>query len=245
MKLAGIDLAWRSNKNPTALAVGSLTGTELVLTGVAKDLFGVAPIIDYLSNLHDLAGIAIDGPLMIENSSGQRKCETLIGKEYGSRYASCHTSNLSLFPSADSVQLSRILSSMGFQHLGATTGKWQIECYPHPALIEIFTLKERHQYKKGPISTKRRGQCELADFLLRLVESDVLRLTVPDGLSQTLSHRHIESLSGTALKQNEDILDAIVCLYVGGLYAIGIKDHVFGDAVDGYIYVPQVPCILG
>lgn len=245
MQLAGIDLAWRSIKNPTALAVGSLTGGELVLTGVAKDLFGVSSIVGYLSNLNDLAGIAIDGPLVIENSSGQRKCETLIGKKYGSRYASCHTSNLSLFPSADSVQLSRILSSIGFQHLGATTGKWQIECYPHPALIEIFDLKERHQYKKGPISTKRRGQCELADFLLRLAGSHILRLTVPDSFSQTLSHCHIESLSGTALKQNEDILDAIVCLYVGGLYAIGIKAQVFGDAVNGYIYVPRVPCIVG
>jgi predicted RNase H-like nuclease len=55
MKLAGIDLAWRSDKNPTALAIGALNGHELVLMDVAKDLF------------------AIDGPLLIENSSGQRK----------------------------------------------------------------------------------------------------------------------------------------------------------------------------
>ena len=240
MQLAGIDLAWRSSKNPTALAIGSLENSELMLTEIVKDLFGIDPIVAYLSNLPDLFGIAVDGPLVIENSSGQRKCETLIGREYSSRKASCHSSNLTLFPKADSVQLSQILTSMGFQHLGATTGRWQIECYPHPALIEIFNLKERHPYKKSPVSTKRRGQCELAAFLLSLAKSPILSLSVPDVLLQPLTHHHIESLSGATLKQNEDILDAMVCLYIAGLYAIGISDQVFGDTVDGYIYVPRV-----
>ncbi len=243
MQLAGIDLAWRSNKNPTVLAIGSLKGSELELTAIAKDLLGIEPIVTYLNNLPDLSGIAIDGPLIIRNFSGQRKCETLIGKEYGSRHASCHTSNLTLFPKADSVQLSRTLVSKGFQHLGAATGRWQLECYPHPALIELFKLKVRHPYKKGSVSAKRRGQCDLAEFLLKLAESPVLRLTVPEVLSQPLSTHHIGNLRGSALKQNEDILDAMVCLYVAGLYAIGISDQVFGDAVDGYIYVPRVQCI--
>lgn len=240
MQLAGIDLAWQSNKNPTALAIGSLKDRELKLTAIAKDLFGIDPIVTYLNNLPDLSGIAIDGPLIIRNSSGQRKCETLIGQEYGSRHASCHTSNLTLFPKADSVQLSRTLALQGFQHLGSASGRWQLECYPHPALIELFNLKVRHQYKKGPVNAKRRGQCELAMFLLSLAESPVLRLSVPEMLSQPLRDSHIDGLSGAALKQNEDILDAMLCLYVAGMYAIGTNEKVFGDAVDGYIYVPRV-----
>jgi len=243
MQLAGIDLAWRSNKNPSALAIGSLKGCELGLTAIATDLFGIDPIVTYLNSLPDLFGIAVDGPLLITNATGQRQCETLIGQEYSSRQASCHTSNLTLFPEPDSVQLSQLLTSMGFQHLGTTTGRWQIECYPHPALIEIFNLKERHLYKKSPVSAKRRGQCELAEFILSLADSPVLRLTVPDVLSQSLRHSHIENLRGASLKQNEDILDAMVCLYIAGLYAIGTSDKVFGDAVDGYIYVPRVKCI--
>ena len=243
MQLAGIDLAWRSNKNPTALAIGSLKDRELGLTAIAKDLYGIDPIVTYLNNLPELSGIAVDGPLLITNATGQRQCETLIGQEYSSRQASCHTSNTTLFPKADSVELSRILASKGFQHLGVTSGRWQIECYPHPALIELFSLKVRHQYKKGSVSAKRRGQCELAEFILSLAESPVLRLYVPAAHSQLLSHRHIENLRGAALKQNEDILDAMVCLYVAGLYAIGTSDKVFGDAVDGYIYVPRLKCI--
>lgn len=243
MQLAGIDLAWHSSKNQTALAIGSLRDGVLTLGCIAGDLFGVDAIATYLSELHDLSGIAIDAPLIIRNTTGQRGCETLIGKEYGSRHAACHTSNLTLFPNADGVLLSQLLVSRGFQHLGEIAGKWQIECYPHPALIEIFNLTVRHPYKKGRVSDKRRGQCELAELLLSLSQSSVLRLTIPDDLSQPLQHSHIASLGGVALKQNEDMLDAIVCLYVAGLYAIGIKDQVFGDAKDGYVYVPRVRCI--
>ncbi len=99
------------------------------------------------------------------------------------------------------------------------------------------------EYKKGSVSAKRRGQCKLAEFLLSLAESPVSGLSIPDVLSQPLGHSHIESLSGAALKQNEDILDAMVCLYIAGLYAIGTSDQVFGDASDGYIYVPRLKCI--
>lgn len=244
MQLAGIDLAWHSSKNPTALAVGKLRDRVLTLENIASDLFGVDAIATYLSELPDLSGIAIDAPLIIRNTTGQRTCETLIGKEYGSRHAACHTSNLTLMEKKkDGMQLSQVLLSRGFQHLGGIAGKWQIECYPHPALIEIFNLAVRLPYKKGRVSDKNRGQCELAELLFRLSQSSVLRLTIPDDLSQPLRHNHIESLGGVALKRNEDMLDAIVCLYVAGLYAIGIKDQVYGDSKDGYVYVPRVRCI--
>lgn len=243
MQLAGIDLAWHSSKNPTALAVGSVSGSELALTNNASDLFGVDAIAAYLSGLPNLSGIAIDAPLIIRNTSGQRFCETLLGKQYGSRHAACHTSNLTLFPSADGVRLSRLLASKGYQHLGAADAKWQIECYPHPALIELFNLEKRHPYKKGRVKEKKRGQCELAEMLLSLSKSSVLRLTIPDDLLQPLRQSHIENLGGVALKRNEDMLDAIVCLYVAGLYAMGVRDQVFGDAIDGYVYVPRARCI--
>lgn len=244
MQLAGIDLAWHSSKNKTALAIGKLRDGVLTLGSIAGGLFGVDAIATCLSELPDLSGIAIDAPLIIRNTTGQRACETLIGKEYGSRHAACHTSNLTLLEKKkDGMQLSQVLLSRGFQHLGEIAGKWQIECYPHPALIEIFNLMVRHPYKKGRVSDKRRGQCELAEMLLSLSQSSVLRLTIPEDLSQPLQHSHIASLGSVALKQNEDMLDAIVCLYVAGLYAIGIKDQVFGDAKDGYVYVPRVRCI--
>lgn len=243
MLIAGIDLAWKSQANPTALALGELDRKTLTLRALLGDLYGVDAIVDGLARFPSIQGIAIDGPLIIGNRRGQRECETRVGMVYGSRGASCHTSNLSLFPSADSVRLANVLQLQGFAHLGLDGGKWQIECYPHPALIEVFGLAQRHAYKKGPVDARRRGQCELAVLLQGLADSKILQLIVPSELMVCMTPHYIEGLAGSALKRNEDTLDAIVCVYVGALYALGVNDTVFGDAVTGYIYVPKILCV--
>ena len=242
MILAGIDLAWQSEKNGTGVAFGTLDRGCLSVNHAESGLNSLAAISAQLARYPDLHGVAIDGPLIINNVSGQRQCETLVGREYGARKASCHTSNLERYPDSASVSLSRALNEQGFVHLG-TTSKWQIECYPHPALIEIFGLAERLPYKKGRIQAKRDGQEELGRLLRKLSDSPFLALQIPDHLNQKLESSHIQELSGVKLKHNEDLLDAVVCLYIAGLYAIGCRDKVFGDSDNGYIYVPQCRCL--
>ena len=146
-------------------------------------------------------------------------------------------------PNADSVALAAWLANAGHQHLGPTSGKWQLECYPHPAIIEIFGLPQRHLYKKGKVATRRNGQVKFANMLLALSRSRVLKLTVDPIWSHYFEENRIRSLRGGALKHNEDILDSVLCLYIAGLYHLGISDRVFGDIDAGYIYVPQQICI--
>jgi len=57
-----------------------------------------------------------------------------------------------------------------------------------------------------------------------------------------LDTQRIQSLRGAALKHNEDVLDAIVCLYIAALYQAGNSERVFGCTEQGYIYVPQGAC---
>ena len=224
------------------MALASLAGNELVLTDLVHDLFTVDSILDALDCANPI-GIAIDAPLVIPNDSGQRLCEKLIGREYSARKVSCHTSNQSLYPNADSVSLSRALESRGYGHLAGSDRQWQLECYPHPALIEIFGLPERHKYKKGRVGEKKTGQVALASRLLSLETSTVLTLKVPKRLRKCFEAEHIHGLVGSALKRNEDALDAVVCVYIAGLYASGLTDQVFGTQADGYIYVPRRRCM--
>ncbi|CAN0600240.1 unnamed protein product, partial [Ectocarpus sp. 12 AP-2014] len=176
---------------------------------------------------------------IINNQSGQRRCERDLGREYSSRHASCHTSNMKLYPQADSVHLSHSLFQAGFSHLGDTAKNWQIECYPHPAIIEIFSLPERLKYKKGRVAEKREGQKILANLIQSLETSQVLSLHLPGNLEQFVDNQHIDGLRGKALKHNEDILDAILCLYVAALYQLSHENFVFGNTSEGYIYVPR------
>ena len=41
MKLAGVDLAWQSEKNPTAIAYGHLKGRELSITSLEPAVYGI------------------------------------------------------------------------------------------------------------------------------------------------------------------------------------------------------------
>lgn len=218
--LAGIDLAWLSRRNPTAIAWGSRTPAHPGRGGTVRNRGS------QLDSGPPLSGVAVDAPLIIENQSGSRLCEKEIGRVYGARKASCHPSNLERYPDADSVELALWLERAGHQHLGRASGKWQLECYPHPAIIEIFGLPERHLYKKGKVETRKNGQVRFAQLILGLAQSPVLKLLVSPQWGHYFSEQHIRSLRGQALKHNEDILDSVLCLYIAGLYHLGITEKV-------------------
>ncbi|HCA12333.1 MAG TPA: hypothetical protein DEO66_11460 [Marinobacter adhaerens] len=94
--LAGVDLAWQSKRNPTAIAVGTLKANDLILKEIHQCLLTIESVVECLEDLDGLRGVAIDAPLIIKNEQGQRVCERDLGREYSSRHASCHTSNLKL-----------------------------------------------------------------------------------------------------------------------------------------------------
>lgn len=241
MILAGIDLAWNGEKNPSALAVGKLQGKTLSLTGLHPAVTGMASVMEMVTGAGGLAGIAVDASLIITNSTGQRPCEKALARMYSAKGAACHATNLSLYPDPFSVRLSHALEDRGFGHLGEK--KWQIECYPHPSIIEIFGLQKRLKYKKGPVPEKKEGQIRLASYLRQLSTSSTLRLHIPEPMAQPLAPSYIQTLKGQALKTNEDTLDAMVCLYVAALYAKGAPHTLFGDTATGYVWVPKGSCL--
>jgi predicted RNase H-like nuclease len=244
LKILGIDLAWQSNKNTTAMAVGKHQDGELIITNVYPSVASLEDLLNSIEVHGDASGISIDAPLIIKNRTGQRVCEKELSKQYGSRKASCHTSNMNLYPDAPSSALSKYLEDKGYRHLGANgVERWQIECYPHPAIIEIFGLPERLLYKKGKMIEKRSGQCALANYLKELIASNIIRLAISDSVSKYLDTDRINELSGAKLKQNEDVLDSIICAYIGAMYSSDSPSITFGETSDGYIYVPTQKCI--
>lgn len=244
MKIIGIDLAWQSEKNTTALAVGTLTDRSFHINNIYESLASLKAIKDTIKNEEKVQGLSIDAPLIINNATRQRPCERELSQEYGSRYASCHASNTTLYPNAASTILSNYLLEANFNHLGNPKDEyWQIECYPHPALIEIFNLPERLPYKKGKVAERKQGQINLANHLKSLKNSNTLKLTIDDTSARGLDENHIRSIAGVSLKRNEDALDSIICAYIGALYAVMVSHKTFGNIDGGYIYVPKQKCI--
>lgn len=234
-------MAWEADKNASAIAVATLENHALTLEALVPAVTGVAALAGAVESFDRVCGVAIDASLIINNQSGARACERALSRDYITRKASCHPTNRQLYPDAASVRLSEYLQQQGFQHVKGD--RWQLECYPHPALIECFGLPERLLYKKGCVADKKQGQIMLARLLKSLAGSPVLSLYMPGSLSECLDERFILSLKGAQIKQNEDQLDAIVCVYIAGLYQQQVTGQLYGDISDGYIWVPKVKCI--
>lgn len=241
----GIDLAWRSEKNPSGGAVLRGDRQSARLTDLTASLPSCQAVLSYIEN-HATGStcVAIDAPLIMPNKTGQRPCESLISEQYGARHASCHSSNRSLYPEAASVHLASQLISRGFRHapeLKHLENQWvMLEVYPHPALIEFFRLPSIIKYKKGNIAQKRSGQRELQERL-RELSFFAPPLEFTPRLSGFLA-TDTNSLRGAKLKAHEDELDAIVCAYIAYYYWFwGPRGScVFGDVDSGYIILPIV-----
>lgn len=244
-QLAGLDIAWRLG-NPSALAVGQLSANVLQIDEVVQQAFSVTAMADFL-HARGIHGVAIDGPTIITNVSGMRDCERAIASTYGGRGVACYPANLALWADCQSLQLSRLLQLQGFAHGIAQSDRclkrpWQIECYPHAALLELFQLPYRLAYKKGSVAERIRGQQRLAEWLLGLSRQrdcgQVIPIYTPAICQQTLDLQVIGSLRGLALKANEDCLDALVCVIIAA-YHQRQQSQVFGDSDHGFIVVPK------
>jgi predicted RNase H-like nuclease len=235
MRIAGFDMAWRPEKNNSALAIGELVGTEL---NVLSCRIATQSVEEWVADIVSAAieGIAIDAPLIIRNQDGQRECEAELNTVFRAAKAGCHPSNLNLYPNAASVRAAEMLRLHGFQHLGKK--HFMLECYPHPSMVEIFGWRERLLYKRGSVSDRKQGQLQLAQAILSLQAADV-SLVLEDPILGCLQADYICNLRGVAVKANEDLLDALVCLYIAALYKMGQAAYVFGDVESGYVWVPK------
>lgn len=240
--ILGIDLAWKPDVNGSGLAFGTVNDRELRLNQVLTGVVGLDSVVSMVESSTKLSGIAIDAPLIIRNKIGSRPCENELNRVYRSRSAGCYPTNLTLLPNAASVRLADGFAENGFRHLGSpAANKWQIECYPHPAIIEIFGLDERLVYKKKRnrnIEVQRDGQIRLVRLIRTLEESKVLSVNIDQAFGGYFDEQRIAKLGLRELKENEDGLDAVICLYVAGLYAVGAPIRCFGDRDAGYIVVP-------
>ena len=75
----------------------------------------------------------------------------------GSRHASCHTSNLTLYPGAASVKLANLIRGCGFEHPqtgAAPSSRIVAEVYPHAGMVALFDLPKVIKYKKGRLADR-------------------------------------------------------------------------------------------
>ncbi|MFH7025433.1 MAG: DUF429 domain-containing protein [Heteroscytonema crispum UTEX LB 1556] len=243
MKFLGIDLGWKSQ--PSGLCYLEWQDEKLQLLDLDRkdSIADILTWVDTCVQPDESALIAVDAPTLIPNATGSRLPDKLTHKHFGKYHAGCYPANLNL-PFADrTVNFGLELESRGYIHAPTIEpqkpGRYQIEVFPHPAIVHLFNLQRILKYKKGRLSDRRLELLILYNYIL-----DILPTLEPPLRSQRLCGSFPLKIptTGAALKAVEDKLDSLICAYVAAhwWYWGDKRNIVLGDRTTGYIVTPSL-----
>ncbi len=224
MRFVGIDLAW-SPHNRSGAAVLSAEGRLLGLCTLGADDEVLRFVDLWLPAVPQNAPglVAIDAPLAVPNSAGARPCDREVAATFRRFHAGPYPANrhnLGRYGGLRGEEIRTRLQAAGFHfnhRIAARQPTRQvIEVFPHPAIVSLFHLPRVLEYKSRPGRALAYRVSELArlrDNLSALADADP-----PLHLPPEVSAMDLKRLSGRALKEAEDRLDAVVCAYIA-LYA--------------------------
>lgn len=235
MIFLGIDLGWQTG--PSGVCCLNLDDMGLSLIALDR-LVTHAEVLTWVSQqaLTGPAMVSVDAPTVIPNATGMRVPDRLAHRYFGKYHAGCYPANQASAFAPQLIAFGQALEAYGFAHAPTLTpqqpGRYQIEFFPHPAMVHLFGLSRILKYKKGRVAQRRQELERLRSLILKH-----LPLHIPSLASPTLPS--IPS-GGAQLKAVEDQLDSIICAYGAAhwWYWGHQRNQVLGSLEEGYIIVP-------
>jgi predicted RNase H-like nuclease len=240
----GIDAAWTATEpSGIALAASLADRWRCVAIAPSYDAFltlasgapvdwgqrrfqgSIPRIPDLLDAARTLAGapvdvVAIDMPIARVPITGRRAADRAVSERFGARGCSAHSPSAQR-PGPIGAVLSESFAAAGFPIATRGTPRSAahhlIEVYPHPALLELLRLPYRVPYKvaKARRYWRRASSADRICMLLdefRAIHGGLERVFGPMALPLPAAH---DVSSPHRLKRYEDVLDALVCAWVG------------------------------
>lgn len=254
----GIDAAW-TVKNPsgTALLRGQGKDWRLVVACSSYHAFLNAEsgiVIDHCGGEADCESllkqcaklgdglptevIAVDMPLSREPIVDRREADDQVSHIYGGKGCSVHSPNR-IRPGKVSDDMTKRFKQVGVPLVVSNPAVTPaiIEVYPHVALLKLMGLEKRHPYKVS--KSKRYWPDESAESRFDLLLTNILKAWTALGQEIQLSPLQIPTNEKVLshLKAYEDLLDAVVCAWMGVKYLSG-EAKPLGDNKTAAIWVP-------
>lgn len=222
MKFLGVDLGWVSGASGLCclelhdpnLQVDQADRTAPVLQLLDLDCRSdISDVLDWVNTCLPSGQpgmVAVDAPTLIPNATGMRLCDRLTHRYFGRYHAGCYPANLTRPFSDRTVGFGLSLETQGFCHAPSLQprqpGRYQIEVFPHAAMIHLFGLQQILKYKKGRLAERRMGLSQLRQLILKHLPALEPQLCLDDlpEVPQT----------SCKLKDLEDRLDSLICAYV-------------------------------
>lgn len=246
MKFVGIDFGWRSQ--PSGLCCLDWQANQLHLVALQRltEMDDILVWVEGAIAPGESGVIAVDAPTLIPNATGMRLPDRLTHRYFGRYHAGSYPANLGSPFAQRTLELGLQLEERGFVHAPVIQpqqpGRFQIEVFPHPAIVHLFQLDRILKYKKGKVGDRRPELARLRHYILTCLPTLEPSLSIhPDQLPDIPQ-------TGTALKALEDQLDSLICAYVAahwwywGLERNWVLGGTDADPPDfyatGYIVVP-------
>lgn len=238
-RFIGVDLGWTSGES--GLCCLELTPTEPpVLQLVALDRqLAIADILAWIDEYATAnTTVAVDAPTIIPNATGMRLPDRLAHQHFGRYHAGCYPANQGRPFAARTTGVGQALEARGYRHSPLASGpqpigRYQMEVFPHAAIIHLFQLPQILKYKKGRVGDRRQQLTRLRQLILEQLPQLTPALAAP-ALPEIPA-------TGRALKAVEDQLDSLICAYgAAHWWCWGTaRNLTLGDVASGYIVVPR------
>lgn len=241
VKFLGIDFGWITGASGLCCLEWQQDRLALLDLQRREAIPEVLAWVDTWAPKPEPALVAVDAPTLIPNLTGMRLPDRLAHKYFGRYHAGCYPANRGSRFAERTIGFGLSLEARGFCHAPMMEpkqpGRYQIEAFPHPAIVHLFRLERILKYKKGTLAERRVELAKLRGYIC-----DRLPLLEPglDITHSTISLPEVP-LNGTALKALEDQLDSIICAYIAAHWWYwGLeRNQVLGDRAEGYIVVPM------
>ena len=242
MKFIGVDFGWVCGASGLCCLQWQNNQLQILDLTTKLEITEVFAWIDKWELPQEPALVAVDAPTIIPNQTGTRLPDKLTHKYFGKYHAGCYPANLNRPFAERTVSFGNVLRDRGFAHAPIISaqklGRYQIEVFPHPAIVHLFNLERILKYKKGRLADKIRELNQLKTYIINVLP----QLEPPLNLKQVVMLPDIASnITGKKLKAIEDRLDSLICAYVAAYwwYWGESKNLVLGEETTGYIVVPK------
>nr|ADN15696.1 conserved hypothetical protein [Gloeothece verrucosa PCC 7822] len=245
MKFIGIDLAWSSGYTGVCALIWQNNQLELLELNHFQKVHDILIWIDDFIAPTEGALIAVDAPTLITNHTGMRLADKLTHQYFRRYHAGCYPANLSRPFARQTVAFGSSLEQRGFLHAPTITpqqvGRFQIEVFPHPAMVNLFQLERILKYKKGPLKQRQSELIKLYNYIVKNLTHYQPKLVL-NFTFELIDTSLKQPLTGKQLKAIEDQLDSLICAYVAAYwwYWGPERNLILGDGDSGYIVIPAL-----
>ncbi len=235
----GLDLAWAPRNSSGGAVLEPIDDDGSVRLISTAHLRTHEDVLGWLARNRGRHGaiVAVNAPIIVENSNGQRSCDRLLQEHFNRFQVDDHFVNI--VSAGHPRIMGRAMMRMGFDPDPQAEGDRVLETYTQPAQVLMFGLERPIRLKHGPVGSRK-------DAVVRYLELIASRLmnSVPELVSspalRALLDADLAGMNGTRIGEMEEKLEALICAYIAAFLDVQGPDccALLGDMEEGYILLP-------